>query len=98
MLEARMAAFVRKLVEVTRKAGAIQCLILRGCRYLTFNGQMGEEATNLPSPHLARVPVMVKTQKTPYPTGVLLPRMQAVMPDSLHMAQHIEQAGRGSPI
>jgi hypothetical protein len=30
-----------------------QCLILRRCRHLTCNGQMGEEATDLRSPHLA---------------------------------------------
>lgn len=41
---------------------------------------------------------MVKAQKAPYPIDVLLLGAQAVMPDSQRLAQHIEQAWRGSPI
>ena len=63
-----------------------------------FNGQMGEEATDLRSPHLARVPMRLKAQKAPYSIDVLLFGAQAVMPDSQRLAQHIEQAWRGSPI
>ena len=48
--------------------------------------------------HLARVPMMVKAQKAPYPIDVLLLGAQAVMPDLQRLAQHIEQAWRGSPI
>ncbi|MEC5206514.1 hypothetical protein QF022_001470 [Vogesella perlucida] len=42
--------------------------------------------------------MMVKAQKAPYPIDVLLFGAQAVMPDSQCLAQHIEQAWRGSPI
>ena len=42
--------------------------------------------------------MMVKAQKAPYPIDVLLLGAQAVMPDSQRLAQHIEQAWRGSPI
>ena len=70
------------------------CLI----RATGFNGQMGEEATDLRSPHPVRVPMMVKAQKAPYPIDVLLFGAQAVMPDSQRLAQHIEQAWRSSPI
>lgn len=40
----------------------------------------------------------VKAQKAPYSIDVLLFGAQAVMPDSQRLAQHIEQAWRGSPI
>lgn len=40
----------------------------------------------------------VKAQKAPYPIDVLLLGAQAAMPDSQRLAQHIEQAWRGSPI
>jgi len=49
-----------------------QCLILRECKHLTFNGQLDEKATDLRSPHLARVPMMVKAQKAPSSVDVLL--------------------------
>lgn len=60
-----------------------QCLILRRCRYLTFNGQIGDKATDLCSAYIARVLMMVKVkvQKTPYPVDVLPPCTQALMPD-----------------
>ncbi|MBE5527457.1 hypothetical protein A9J41_00810 [Laribacter hongkongensis] len=59
---------------------------------------MGKKATDLCSPYLARVPMMVKAQKALHPMDVLLLGAQAVMPDSQRLAQHIEQAWRGSPI
>lgn len=49
-----------------------QCLILRECRHLTFNGRLDEKATDLRSPDLARVPMMVKAQKAPSSVDVLL--------------------------
>jgi len=48
---------------------------------------MGEEATDLRSPHLARVPMMVKAQKAPYPIDVLLLGAQAVMLDEVVRAK-----------
>jgi len=59
---------------------------------------MGEKATDLCCTHLARLPMMVKAQKAPYLIDVSLLGAPAVMPDSQHLAQHIEQAWRGSPI
>ncbi len=56
------------------------------------------DGADLRSPHLASVPMRVKAQKAPYLIDVLLLGAQAVMPDSQRLAQHIEQAWRGSPI
>lgn len=66
-------------------------------RYLTFNGQMGEKATDLCSPHLARVPMMVKAQKAPYPMDVLLLGARAVMPDSQHSRNTSSKRGAAVP-
>jgi hypothetical protein len=68
--------YVVQLVEVLIENLAIQKkksaegLILGGGRNLSLNGKVGQEFGYLPLAHVARVPLLMKEDKTPDPTDV----------------------------
>lgn len=58
---------------------------------------MAEKATDLSSPPSREVAYDGESAKAPFPIGVLLLGAHAVMPDSQHLAQRIEEVRHGSP-